>query len=530
MRKQVIIVVFSILVAFGLLCGLLYGINQNLNSDSVVPGLVAMELFEHGYIQFTYPVDDPYIFTDIYPFYLVTQLISGYSPLVLKLTAYFIFLLVVAAFAYIVYKYSGTVNALIFAALLVNLSPAAYNVFITPEYHVGTLLAAGVMIYIFDFNRLKGISTYRMLAYAIFVALIVVSDSLIIATFLIPYAACYLLFYRNKFKKAVPKTRSEINASKGTAVWSSKDIKNIDIMAGLLVIVPGIAWLLKTFEPTSLYQYICFNPHSTGLTGLGQAFSVDIPRYFQDLAFLVSQGIYSLLTFQFGLLDIVAAVIFLAVLIYSATRLNARAGYLYTMFLLSGVFTFLGFVFLDRAVDLWAARFLNFTAVSVFMLIALAYNERSEEKVKNVSLNTIFLAAIFILLLTTIPANLQTVTGLGYQPNTDEYGLIGYLQENNIDQAYSDYWHANILTYLSGEDLQICSVDVKDNQLKVLLYTWLGSSRWYLGIHDNPVIIADKKDEFYGEMQNIVSLHPDTPPKNISYYKDYVIYMMPTPK
>src|SRR5208337_1757723 len=116
MSKQAIIIVFSILVAFGLLCGLLYSINQDLNSDSVVPGLVAMEIFQHGNIQFNYPADDSYLFTDIYPFYLITQFLSGYNPLVLKLTAYLIFLLAVAVFSFIVYKYSGPINALIFAA------------------------------------------------------------------------------------------------------------------------------------------------------------------------------------------------------------------------------------------------------------------------------------------------------------------------------------------------------------------------------------------------------------------------------
>jgi hypothetical protein len=526
MRKQVIILVFSVLAAFGLICGLLYCVDQDLNSDSVVPGLVAMELFKHGNIQFTYPADDPYLFTDIIPFYLVTQFLSGYSPVVLKLTAFAIYLLVVAVFSYIVYRYAGTINALIFAALFANLSPLAYYVFITPEYHVGTLLAAGVMILILDFYLVRRISIYRMLAYAVFVALIVLSDSLIIATFLIPYAACYLLFYRNKLKRSVTKIKSEKSTSKGAEAWNSHDIRNIDIMMILLVIVPGMAWLLKTFEPESLYQYTGFIPHSTGFVSFGQAFLVNIPRYFQDLAFIVSQGLHSILTLQFSLWDIVAATVFLAVLIYAVTRRNAHAEYLYTMFILSGVVMFLGFVFLDRATDLWAPRFINFTAVSIFIAIALAFNENSIDKFKNISLNTLFLAVVIILLITTIPANLLKVASLDYQPNKAEYELINYLDTNNISQAYSDYWHANILTYLTNEALEIRSIEVTKDQHRIVLYTWLGSSRWYKTIYANPIVIANKNDEFNNEMQAFINQYPDNLPKKITYYKDYVIYSL----
>jgi hypothetical protein len=529
MSKQAIIIVFSILVAFGLLCGLLYSINQDLNSDSVVPGIVAMEIFQHGNIQFNYPADDSYLFTDICPFYLVTQFLSGYNPLVLKLTAYLIFLLTVAVFSFIVYKYSGLINALIFAALLVNVNPTVYTIFITPEYHVGTLLAAGVMIYIFDFGRVKNISIYRMLAYAIFVALIVLSDSLIIVTFLIPYAICYLLFYLNQLKRSILKIKTETSKAKDVVVWSSKDIKNITLMMALMVIVPGIAWLFKTFEPKSLYQYIWFIPHPTDFIGFDQGFLVGIPLYLQDLVFIVSQGVYSFLTVNFSIWDIAAAIVFLAILAYAILRRNAHANYLYTMLLLSGVVTFFGFAFLDRAMDgLDAARFLGLTAVSIFIVIALSFNESAGVKVHNINLNTIFLVAVFILLLTMIPANLQKVMSLDYQPNKADYDLISNLEANNITQGYSDYWHSNLLTYLSGGNLQIRAIEFAPDSSQIELYNWLGSDRWYKTIYPNPIVIADKNDEFNNEMEALVNsqIKNHTPPEKITYYKDYVIYKL----
>lgn len=66
--KWLAIVILTILIIYGLFTGLMYSLNFDLGSDTVVPGLVAMEIFDHGNLQYNFPVNDPYLFTDIYTF------------------------------------------------------------------------------------------------------------------------------------------------------------------------------------------------------------------------------------------------------------------------------------------------------------------------------------------------------------------------------------------------------------------------------------------------------------------------------
>ena len=55
MKKQIIIIILILFIAYGLTCGLIYSLNTQLTSDTVVPGLVANEIFEHGNFQFNFP-------------------------------------------------------------------------------------------------------------------------------------------------------------------------------------------------------------------------------------------------------------------------------------------------------------------------------------------------------------------------------------------------------------------------------------------------------------------------------------------
>ncbi len=72
----------------------------------------------------------------------------------------------------------GTINALLFAALITNLSPGGYAYFITPEAHVGTLLATGLLIYLFDFEKIKKASRAYVLAICAIAGLVALSDKI----------------------------------------------------------------------------------------------------------------------------------------------------------------------------------------------------------------------------------------------------------------------------------------------------------------------------------------------------------------
>ena len=194
--KWLAIGILAILILYGLLAGLLYSLNYDLASDNVVPGLVAIEIFSHGNFQFNFPVNDPHLFTDVYTFHLLPQYLSGYDPNVLRLTAFVMFVILIVIFAYIIYGYTGVVSAMMFAALMANLSPDAYYYFISPDWHLGMLIGAGIFIILLDFERVKKRSLYWTALCVILIALVMLSDSTILTVFILPYIAYYILFKR----------------------------------------------------------------------------------------------------------------------------------------------------------------------------------------------------------------------------------------------------------------------------------------------------------------------------------------------
>ena len=98
--KWLAVAILAVLIVYGLGAGLMYSLNFELSSDTVVPGVVAKEVFSNGNFQFEFPVNDPYLFTDIYTFHLLPQVLSGYDPTVLRLTAFAMFLILIAIFSY----------------------------------------------------------------------------------------------------------------------------------------------------------------------------------------------------------------------------------------------------------------------------------------------------------------------------------------------------------------------------------------------------------------------------------------------
>lgn len=153
--KRAITFILSLFIIYGLICGFLFALNIDLTCTSVVPGLISMDMFKDGNFQFNMPVNDPYIFTDIYTFHLLPQYLSGFDPAVIRLTAFAMFVFVLLVFTYIVNKYSDIVNALIFAALLSNITYTAYDTVLFPSYQVGTILATGILILMFDPRNIK---------------------------------------------------------------------------------------------------------------------------------------------------------------------------------------------------------------------------------------------------------------------------------------------------------------------------------------------------------------------------------------
>ena len=514
--KSIAIVILAILVIYGLFAGFMYSLNFDLGSDTVVPGIVAMEVFNHGDIQFDFPVNDPYLFTDIYTFHLLPQLLSGYDPTVLRLTAFAMFLILIAIFSYIIYRYAGTVSALMFAALMANLSPDAYTYFISPEWHEGTLIATGIFIILLNFDRIKKSSMYWTAACVIAAALVMLSDSTFLALFIIPYIAYYILFKRAELQKSLSKKKAGKQGNGTVDISDKGGQKNTDIILLSVALIPTLAWLFKTYEPTSLGLWMpYFDSTPVSLVGIQYALTVNLPLYFQCITFLVSQAWYNVLGLHIGLLDIPMALIFIAALGISVVRTNKNARYLYMMFLVAAIVMFLGFVFSSLTDGLWSSRFLIYTALSVFAVIALGYDEKDESN----KLNLVLLGLVVVLVLSTVPLNYSRLVSLDSHPNQDENQLISFLESRGYNFGYSDYANANLLTYLSKEQVTVRSVRIQNG--KIDPYPWLAAVKWY-NVHPSKFFILSKTGtEFNGGLFVLVNAHP---PSLVETYKGYNVF------
>lgn len=515
--KWINIAILSILIIYGLGTGLLYSLNLHLDSDMVVPGIVAKEIFSHGNLQYNFPVNDPYLFTDIYTFHLIPQFLSGYNPTVLRLTAYAMFLISIAVFSFIVYRYTGLVSALLFAALMANLSPDAYPYFINPVWHVGTLIATGIFIIIFDFYRIKKTSIYRILAYTIAVALVLLSDSILLALFIIPYIACYLLFYRMEIVNSTPGKKADKRVHGTQLAEKKKELKRADETMVILAFMAAAAWIFKTFEPVSIGKWLpYFNDTAVSLASIQQAFTVNLPLFFQCLTLLVNQGLYNVMSMHIGILDVLMAIIFLGAVYLTIAKANKRARYVYLMFLSSSAIMFLGFVFLNLADGLMSARYLIFTAVSIFMAIALAYDEKDEKYDVNALLFVLALA----LIVSTVPSNLSKLTSLDGHPNQEQYGLIDYLKSHNDTVGFSDYTNANMITYLANEQVTIRAARLTDSG-GLEQFPWLGSDKWYDVQPSAYFVLAKNDSKFYSDLQSSIKKFR---PKDVQSFDNYTIY------
>lgn len=513
-KKDVVNWVLLVLVGFGLISCLLYSINLDLNSDMVTPGLVTKAIVDHHDFGFTFPVGDPYFFTDIFTFYFVPQVLSGYNPGVLRLTAFVMFLGVVALFSYLVYRHSNATSALIFAALATNLPPEVCGYFLSPEFHVGTLLFTGIFLLLFQKDLLKSASTPVVVALLVVVALIVVSDSIIIAFFVVPYLIYGL--YSERVKKAPALAEGNKKEQARKALASRKSATKVLAVLVALVFSTLIAYELKAnnfFTGGHTFIITAFKA-----VDLGKAVGTNIPLYVNALAMLVNGNLRNVLSLSLNGFDVFLALVFVGVLAYSLVAINKKAEYLYLMFGLGAAVMLVAFVFTSFADGLWSARFLIYTAISVFAVVALAYKP---EVGLGRNLNTVFLAAIILLILAAASGNVGKIAGYDYQPNKEDYALIENLEKNGLTFGFSDYNSANKLIYLSQERVMYPQVETVDNGFKVHmmlttpLYYDLSQGNGYF------CLLLNKNDTYYQSELKYAQSHT---PLNTYQFGNYSVY------
>lgn len=264
-----------------------------------------------------------------------------------------------------------------------------------------------------------------------------------------------------------------------------------------------------------------FVPTQAGIVDVSYALSVNLPLYVQCITSLISQPCYELLGGLVNIMDILLAIIFLAVLGISVIRANKSARYLYILFLGSAIVILLGFIFSSLTEGLWSSRFLIFTALSVFAVISLTYDEKNWTD----KLNLLLLALVVVLVLSTVPLSYSKLSSQYGHPNQEEYGLIAFVESKGYDFGYSDYGNANVITYLSKEGLIVRAVSIQGNTINAC--PWLASEKWYDQQSPRFFYLSKTGTAFNSAMQIMTARHP---PQQVDSCEEYNIYYYDTTK
>jgi hypothetical protein len=506
--------VLVIFIIWGLITKFFISVNLRLDSDAVGMGILSMEIGKyHNFLLSGCHISsaDPLVFTELVPFHLIPQILTNYSPLALKVMVFFIFVLSIMVLAYLVWSVSGNFpSALLFAALAANIPSEGYFWFAYPNSHnATTLFGAVILVILFYYSRLAEnqqdrienarkkktgeTNNIRLLCSAVLIALVflsVISDTLIVVIVLVPFVLTYLLFYGKK-----------------TGIMNSLIIS--------LVITSVVAYLLKTYM---IPGWIKTNYE---MNGISEIFFVKIPLFFKTQLLLLNNGLSAFAggSAAMGPLEIISLVLFAGVMIcciknwrdkWHSTAPEQRL--LSGVLLLSVLVMAISFIFSGYSYNITATRYVTFTALALFMLVAMTCP---------VSRKGCGFLVISLLLVSAIAGSLAPGPA-NTNPNGRELGLITYLKSQNLSYGYGTYWDSNIITYLSGENVTVRSMyflpdDLMQNKLN-------SCDRWYTTRPDRMFLIYDTNTPEDRAQKNFPLLVKPNNTMRVLQYQDYEIY------
>lgn len=465
---------FIILIFAGLYLKFTLSIQRALTSDDVFHGMVAREFWTSGDFllrDFFFFAADPDLFTGA-PIHIVTQVISGFSPDSLRVTSFFIFVAIIIVFSIMVTRITGSYYpGLLFASLAAVGTPASSFDCIVPKSHIVTILAISIFLYfIFIKNWVQGKYLYVSM---IFLALIIISDSLALIWITIPFMMIYVL---------VPKNNHIISKSLITAC----------------VLVSGFFFVVKNFIPTWFIFLLrppagVVNGWNSHIDGIAQSFVslivpvVTIPPGIGIIILIIPVFLFSVFFIQFR------------------KKWNADTNVLVADTLPeSNMIWYSGFciIFSLLAVSLLAfetaLRYLSIIPMLGYCCVAIWYATIRDYKM---IISCFLIIFMIICLVTTSQAINELPT-----PNSDEQRLIGFISEHNLSPAYADYWDAGVITYLSGEKVIIRPIKFENGVVRPWLF--VSSKRWfYKNFSENIpfVLITRNHSGFNGNLTGIPS-------------------------
>jgi len=483
--KAVCGILFSLLVV-NIAIKIMYCLNLDLNSDLVSPGMVSIEIYENknyflsGYY---FPAADPYLFTDILPFHMIPQILSGYDPSVLKITQFAIVLLLTIIIAYNVYKKYDILAGILFLCLFYSMPNTSYYFYAQPVCHSATILficILGVLYYKYINN-----ASYILLGCSAVLTLAgVYSDKLLIVWFAIPIALTSMVLY---FTQEPDKKR--FSAIYSVVVCFSAVIACI-INKTVVENVQTSYHIINDLE-------ILRNNVSLFINGIVNVYNANIYHYIHNMSFDISTTITIIITLAL-----------LVVAVRYAIR-NMR-----TCFITFTLFAFIStiglYVLTDVAVDIGTSRYLTFPVLLLLIMIVAAVKES----------DTQYLQILLIVLVLISTSQNILMPNLGTN-NEEEKDLISYLDANNLTFGYADYWESNIITYLAGQNVSVRAVTFTDNSL--VPYRWLACEDWYRPSNKTSFFLLSREKNL--QNRELLEYLANNPPDKALNYKVWDIYI-----
>jgi hypothetical protein len=481
-------VLLCILIVYGFITEYIFSINFPLNSDSTETGIVSMEIWRHHNFllnQFYLPSADPLYFSETITFQLLPQILSNFSPFVLKIVSFIIFILALTVFGYITYIVSKRIICvLVFFALMLNLTPASYIFFNGPTNHIATIFFIGLFIVFILYDVQDKL--INSIVFIILLNLIVYSDSLIIIWFIIPLVLYNMYFYKQLKKQNI-------------------------LFIVSAVITSSLTYFYKTYFNSNL-----FNGYSllSFVTSYEQFFA-HLALYFKGLLLLFSGNLYNSVvnTQKVTFLDvsfIVISGILLICLIYYWKKRDITFIHFFAVF--SGVvISFIYIFFTTISINIVTTRYLIFLCILIFIVLSIECKK-----------NHIILTLIIILLVINATSNFSAISTT-QNPNKEQLDMIEFLKSNQLYSGYGDYWDSNLITYLSNEVVIIRPVRIIDDQITP--FYWVSAKEWYNVSSENGYFILVKPNGVFLSTNSLTDYLKTHSQNKIIHYNNYDIYI-----
>lgn len=472
--EKILALFFLAATIAGLYLTLTFVLAYPLTSDMANAGLFVMEAM-HGNFEYVFPANNPYIFTD-YIVHMVIQPLTGYSPLALVLTGYAMYILTVLACAALVLRLAGRIEALAAAALVANMPAAGLRYVVYPLYHNGTILFILLSLLVFYAYRppFRLSVRWRVSIVAMLQLLGVFSDTLMLPVFTLPLIV-YSAFRLWKQSRVEGASKKDDETEGSPVLWLASAVPAIIIYA------------LKSRIGRLWPGGPILDP-GADIGGLGSL--LRHPEMVSDYIIAMSGNTGGI---------IVGTGILLLVLIVVLER---KERFLQAILAFGAVFMLIGFMSMTMAGD--PARYL--TPVSI---LALAVAATGTMAWKRTGIKYLPLIAIIAIILINVWSNVVVLSEIDRDYKAPQEELVAYLESKNITHAYSDYWSANVYTYMSGGKVMIEPVIVQDDRLQ--FQTMNSAPRWREvwpdGNDTEPVILTSPGDSLYDWTQKVNKNH-----------------------